>query len=205
VEYLERRLVTRTLTTLTLALLLTSCASAYQVATPLGNYLVRISPRQATSVPRAVSSVAQSDAETAAGDGSVSRDAWAVDLLRHLGNTQPSPTTVAMLVEWSLAEDGCMHNCGYSSAWERNNWLNSTMPGYGAYATIDSDGVKAYPDYESGMAATVATLTNGLYDDIVTGLQTNNPDLAYRALIASPWSSNRYGGGVLFGQEWRKK
>ena len=148
--------------------------------------------------PAAIVAQAQPSAPSGA------REAWAIDLLARLGNAQPTPATVAFVVAWTVAEDACMQDCGYSSAWERNNWLNSTMPGYGAYATIDGDGVKAYPDYESGMAATIATLTNGLYDNIVAGLQTNDPERAYQALITSPWAGSRYGGGASFEQAWRQ-
>lgn len=118
------------------------------------------------------------------------REAWAVDLLARLGNTQPTPETVAFIVQWTIAEDACMTACGYSSAWERWNPLNTTQTGYGAYATINGDGVKAYPDYESGMQATVQTLSYGYYTEIVAGLQTNDPERALRGLYGSPWGTN---------------
>lgn len=128
------------------------------------------------------------------------REAWAVDLLGRLGNAQPTAETVAFVVAWTTAEDACMQDCGYSSAWERFNPLNTTQTGYGAYATINGDGVKAYPDYESGMAATVQTLSYSYYTEIVAGLQANDPERALRGLYASPWGTN----AVHVEQIWRQ-
>jgi len=118
------------------------------------------------------------------------REAWAIDLLARLGNRQPSPETVALVVAWTKAEDACMSGCGYSSAWERFNPLNTTQAGYGAYATINGDGVKAYPSYEDGMQATVQTLSYSYYTEIVAGLQTNDPERALRGLYGSPWGTS---------------
>ena len=125
------------------------------------------------------------------------------DLLARLGNAQPTAATVALVVAWTVAEDGCLRECGYSSAFERNNPLNSTMPGYNAIGTIDGDGVKNYPTYEDGMQATIATISLGYYTEIVAGLRANDPERAFHGLINSPWAGSRYGGGTSFGQDWR--
>jgi hypothetical protein len=118
------------------------------------------------------------------------REAWAVDLLRRLGNDAPTAPTVALVVAWTVAEDSCMHDCGYSNAWERFNPLNTTQTGYGELATINGDGVKAYPDYERGMQATVQTLSYSYYTESVAGLQTNDPERALRGLYGSPWGTS---------------
>lgn len=118
------------------------------------------------------------------------REAWAVDLLARLGNAEPTKETVALVVAWTIAEDACMTSCGYSSAWERFNPLNTTQTGFGAFATINGDGVKAYPDYESGMQATVQTLGYSYYTEIVAGLVTNDPERALRGMYTSPWGTN---------------
>lgn len=131
------------------------------------------------------------------------RERWALDLLARLGNAEPSAATLAFVVAWTVAEDSCLHNCGYSSAADRNNMLNTTQEGFGATHAIDGDGVKNYPTYEQGMSATLQTLSYGYYTEIVAGLQTNDPERAYNGLIASPWAGSRYGGGAAFGQEWR--
>lgn len=118
------------------------------------------------------------------------REAWAVDLLSRLGNSAPTPSTVAFVVAWTEAEDACMTDCGYSSAWERFSPLNTTQQGYGAFATINGDGVKAYPDYESGMQATVQTLSYSYYTELVAGLASNDPERALAGLYASPWGTD---------------
>lgn len=151
--------------------------------------------------PPAASIVAQ--AQPVAEAPADERERWALDLLARLGNAQPTPATLAFVVAWTRAEDSCLHNCGYSSAADRNNMLNTTQEGFGATHAIDGDGVKNYPTYEQGMAATLQTLSYGYYTEIVAGLQTNDPERAYNGLINSPWAGSRYGGGAAFGQEWR--
>lgn len=128
------------------------------------------------------------------------REAWALDLLARLGNATPTPATVAFVVAWTIAEDSCTRQCGYSSAFERNNPLNTTQTGYGETFVLDSDGVKAYPTYEAGMAATLQTLSYGYYTEIVAGLLSNDPERAKAGLIASPWAGSRYHGGANWPQ-----
>lgn len=118
------------------------------------------------------------------------RESRAYDLLRALGNDQPTPTTLAFVVEWSLAEDSG------NGAIDRNNPWNTTQPGFNETQSINSDGVKGYASWQDGLAATVHTLTNGYYDEVVAGLQSNDPDRAKAGLIASPWAESRYNGGV---------
>ena len=112
------------------------------------------------------------------------RTARAVALLSQIGNQQPTLATVAFVVAWSNAEDRS------NGAIERNNPWNTTMTGYGETATINGDGVRAYPTWETGLAATVATLTNGRYGELLAGLQTNDPERALRGLYASPWGTD---------------
>lgn len=112
------------------------------------------------------------------------RSAWAIDLAHRLGNAQPSAETIALLVAWTKAEDVS------DGAFARNNPINTTQAGYGEYETINGDGVKSYPDYEAGMAATVRTLTYAPYAEIVAGIQTNDPERALRGMYASPWGTD---------------
>lgn len=115
------------------------------------------------------------------------RAAWALDLLSRLGNRQPTQATVNLVVAWTLAEDG---REGPGTAWARNNPLNTTQAGFGEIEVINDDGVKGFPDYKSGMAATLQTLSYGYYAEIVAGLQTNDPERALRGLYASPWGTD---------------
>lgn len=118
------------------------------------------------------------------------RERWAVDFLAALGNSAPSADTIAMVVEWTLAEDSG------PGAFDRNNPLNTTMPGFAENVTINEDGVKGYADRQSGLDAAIHTVTNGLYDDVVSALQANDPERAKQALWASPWAGSHYGYGA---------
>src|SRR6185436_7581792 len=113
-----------------------------------------------------------------------------VDFLKRLGNDAPAPATVVMVVEWTLAEDSG------SGAFDRNNPLNTTQPGFAENATINNDGVKGYESRSAGIDAAVHTITNGLYDDVVQALLANDAEGAKRALWASPWAGSHYGYGA---------
>jgi murein DD-endopeptidase MepM/ murein hydrolase activator NlpD len=139
---------------------------------------------------RAVAAPAQSAPAAAEIAPANDREQWAVDFLAQLGNAQPSADTVAMVVEWTLAEDSG------DGAFARNNPLNTTQPGFAENATINGDGVKGYADREAGLAAAVHTVTNGLYNDVVAALQANDAEGARRALWASPWAGSHYGYGA---------
>lgn len=116
------------------------------------------------------------------------RTAFALDLLHRLNNDQPSADTVAFIIGWTIAEDSG------DGAFLRNNPLNTTQDGFNETHSINRDGVKGYLTYEDGLDATIETLMNGYYDEIVIGLQNNDPERAYQGLLNSPWASSRYGG-----------
>lgn len=117
------------------------------------------------------------------------RERWAADLASRLGNTTPSADTIAFLVEWTMAEDSS------DGAMARNNPLNTTQSSGAATMIINGDGVKGYASYQDGLDATVTTLANGYYNEIVAGIQTNDPERALSGLIASPWAISHYNGG----------
>lgn len=118
------------------------------------------------------------------------REQFALDVLRGVGNDQPTPQIVAFLMEWTIAEDGG------DGALVRNNPLNTTQPSSAETGSINGDGVRAYATYQDGLDATLHTLTNGFYDGVVVALQANDPDAARTALWASPWAASHYGGGA---------
>jgi len=122
------------------------------------------------------------------------RERFAVDVLAGLGNTSPTPATVRMIVEWTIAEDDG------DGALTRHNPLNTTQSGYNETHSINDDGVRGYATYADGVAATLQTLSYGYYVDIVAALRANDPDAARSALWASPWASSHYG----WGQAWPK-
>lgn len=118
------------------------------------------------------------------------REQFATDLLAALGNTSPSADTIDMVVEWTLAEDSG------DGALARHNPLNTTQPSGDETQVINEDGVRGYASYDAGMRATVQTITNGLYNDVVAALQANDPARARQALWASPWAGSHYGYGA---------
>lgn len=117
------------------------------------------------------------------------REYFAVQLLGRLGNDQPSPEIVAFVVEWTIAEDGS------NGAIERNNPLNTTQNGNAETAIINDSGVRVYETFEDGLNASVETIAYGDYNELLAGLQTNDPQRAFDGLINSPWATDRYGGG----------
>ena len=75
-----------------------------------------------------------------------------------------------VLAAWSYCEKP---HTG-AGAWEWNNPLNTTEPGFGSTGSVNSAGVKIYPSPAQGVAATVTTMTNGFYPAIVAALRAGN-------------------------------
>lgn len=117
------------------------------------------------------------------------REYFAVQLLDRLGNDQPSPEIISFVVEWTIAEDRS------NEAIERNNPLNTTQNGNAENAIINSSGVRGYTTFEDGLNASVETIAYGDYDELLAGLQTNDPQRAFDGLINSPWAGDHYGDG----------
>lgn len=88
---------------------------------------------------------------------------WERDVLSALGVPVTQQNT-SFLDSWANAEGG-------SASF---NPMNTTQPATGS-TNYNSVGVKNYPDAATGTAATVKTLTNGYYPDIVAALQSGNP------------------------------
>lgn len=91
---------------------------------------------------------------------------FATSLLQRLG-APATPQNVQALVAWQGKEGGNWHN---TAAY---NPLNTTlsMPGATVMAGGNVDGVKAYQNWQQGLQATVNTLQNGDYGDIVGALK----------------------------------
>jgi hypothetical protein len=112
----------------------------------------------------------------------LTRTAWAADLLQRVD----APVTTANLtaiVAWEQAEGGHFVNDA------RFNPLNTTYDRPGD-STINSVGVRAYRNYESGMRATIFTLQNGRYSAILRALRNGtSAERVARAVVASPWGT----------------
>jgi hypothetical protein len=107
---------------------------------------------------------------------------WRADLLAGLGNTQPTGDMLHFLESWHRAEGG-------SAAY---NPLNTTQDAPGASCYNAEPCVKNYPDYQTGIDATIATLRSDYpgYAEIVAGLQTNDVERAFNAIVVSPWGTH---------------
>lgn len=109
---------------------------------------------------------------------------WINAVLAGLG-ANPNGDNDLALALWAQAEG--------APDW-RHNWLNTTMPGYGGYS-VNSAGVRAYPTFQAGVRATVATLRQPIMSGVAYAL-TSNVDIGviYEAINKSPWCAHCQGG-----------
>ena len=100
-----------------------------------------------------------------------------------------TPENVQLMNAWAQAEGG-----GAS-----NNPFNTTEPAQGA-TSYNSVGVQNYQTPQQGIAATIATLQNGRYGNVLSALQAgNNPMAVAQAIAASPWGTGQGVVNVLKG------
>ena len=112
---------------------------------------------------------------------------WAKALLEQLGMPLTSQNVTA-ITAWELAEGGHWHNSAHY------NPLDTTMPEPGA-TSMNSVGVKAYVSWAQGFAATIATLRNGYYGQILAALRAGDNAYAVAdAVAASPWGTGNFSG-----------
>ncbi len=107
---------------------------------------------------------------------------WRTDYLSAMGNDAPSPGILNFMEAWRRAE-GMPESCFNPFATTQVN---------GPATIYNSHGVKCYETYEQGRQATIDTLVQSYpgYAEILSGLQTNNVDLAVAGLEASPWGTS---------------
>jgi murein DD-endopeptidase MepM/ murein hydrolase activator NlpD len=110
-------------------------------------------------------------AQVAAAAPTNDREAWGMAFLAAIGNAAPTADTLAFVVAWQAGENT-------TAAF---NPLATTQPAEGdsCFNYLNGRcGVRNYPDYNTGLQATVETLTNGYYQHIWYGLQNNQPEMA---------------------------
>lgn len=84
---------------------------------------------------------------------------------------------------WMRAEGGHWHNNA------TYNPLNTTQRMSGA-SSMNSVGVKAYTSWDQGLQATVITLQNGYYGNILSALQSGaSAQSVANAVVGSPWGT----------------
>lgn len=128
---------------------------------------------------------AQTDAAAAATDKLPGQ--FGVKLLQKL-NLPVTEENLKFLNAWQQAEGG-----------SDDNPFNTTQNADGA-TNFNSVGVKRYPSIEVGLDATAETLTNGMYDNILSSLQQgNNASASADALAQSPWGTGALVQQILAG------
>lgn len=106
---------------------------------------------------------------------------FAVAVLRKWGRPVTA-TSVRNVLGWMAAEGGHTHNKA------RFNFLNTTQPAPGAGNTGSQGNIKVYPDFNTGVDATVKTLKNGRYAGIAQAVNSDPSSFA-RAVNQSPWGT----------------
>jgi hypothetical protein len=118
-----------------------------------------------------------------AASGQFTETEWAKDFLSRLG-VPATPENEKVIVAWEHAEGGHFVNDAHF------NPLNTTLRQPGS-TSINGAGVQTYPDYETGMAATLTTIRANYYAAVITALAAgNNPQGVIDAIDASPWGTS---------------
>ena len=120
--------------------------------------------------------------------GTGDQQGWASQFLSKLG----VPTTASNLqavTTWMAWEGGHWKNSAH------NNPLNTTLKTSQSTGSMNSVGVQRYASWDSGLDATIQTINNGRYGNILAALQAGNDTQAVIAAVnASPWGTNIKGG-----------
>jgi hypothetical protein len=108
---------------------------------------------------------------------------WESDILSALGDPVGEPN-ISNLDTWQAAEGGSTDNP------DSYNPMNTTLDEPGAVST-NSVGVKAYPDWATGLEATVSTIEQANMAPIAAALRANAPTPQFEAAVnASPWGTH---------------
>jgi len=91
---------------------------------------------------------------------------WRNAFLQRIG-AKPTPQNLRLLTEWQRREGGHTNNTASF------NWLNTTRGKQ--YPSINSVGVRAFPDFDTGVQYLADTLQSGRYPNLVRGFRGGNP------------------------------
>jgi len=120
--------------------------------------------------------------------GTGDQQGWATQFLSKIG----APTTAAniqAMTTWMAYEGGHWKNSA------NYNPLNTTLQTSQSTGSMNSVGVQRYASWDSGLDATVQTIRNGKYGNILAALQAgNDPQAVIQAINASPWGTHIKGG-----------
>ena len=104
-------------------------------------------------------------------------------VLAALGDN-PTQADVNSMVNWYGHEGGNWHNTAYYNPW-------NTTQAYDGSTPMNSVGVQAYKNWADGIAATVQTLRNGYYNDILSALASGNGLQGHLSGLGK-WSGGAY-------------
>jgi hypothetical protein len=140
----------------------------------------------AVGVFLAVSNGHAATGHTAIPDGNAyTPSSWAGALLS-AGGWPQTACNLGAVEAWEAAEGGNWEN---SAAY---NPLDTTQPESGS-STMNSVGVRAYPSWQAGFQATLATLENGNYPGILSALRAgDSAQSVANAVAASPWGTGSF-------------
>lgn len=103
------------------------------------------------------------------------RSAWAAELVSALGGN-------------AAVCDGIVAQAAEENTQAAHNPLATTMAWAGA-SDFNSAGVKSYASEADGIAATVATLRNGLYPAVLEAIDRGDPEAYVKAIADGPWGT----------------
>lgn len=115
---------------------------------------------------------------------SVSQETWIKDLLSAIGAPANS-ANIASITDWMAHEEP-------PSDWSHwDNPMNTTEPEAGSQSQ-NSVNVQSYPSLSEGLQATITTLNNGDYGDILMQLRAGNGLKSGAERGLSTWSGGGY-------------
>ena len=161
-----------------------------------GDYLnpeyTTIIPPQANILGKSLNSGSSGTAGIIMGTGD--KKQWATDFLSRLGKPL-TDDNINAVTTWMAWEGGHWKNTAHY------NPLNTTLNTKNATGSMNSVGVKRYNSWESGLDATIQTISTGKYgyDAILNALSKgNDPQAVISAVNNSKWGTNiptNSGGG----------
>lgn len=114
-----------------------------------------------------------------------SAPSWVSSILAGIG-APVTQNNVNKLAAWNA----CEGNASGGSGLPINNPFNTTLA-FGGGTSVNSAGVKHYPDISTGISATVQTLQGTAYKRIVTNLQQDGSGSAFAGAVgSSPWGTS---------------
>jgi hypothetical protein len=113
---------------------------------------------------------------------------WAAALLA-ADSLPRTACNLSAIREWEAREGGGFGNQAAYNPLNVNPGAGADWPGRNVI------GAWAFPDAQTGLRYTVATLNNGYYSGILAALRRGaSAQAVCNAIMASPWAASRYGG-----------